>query len=713
MNRQQRRAAAKSDKSKPPGTARLFLSAVQHHQAGRLAEAESAYRRILVTQPDHADAAFNLGVALRQRGDADGAIVAYRLALTVTPDYPEAHYNLGNALMAQGSIGEAIAAYLQARRLKVDHAGAAANLAIAYSRLGIALLDQGNPDEATAAFRQAIGLTPHVAEGHYNLGNALKLQRLLSDAATAYRQAIAINPDFAEAHANLGNALLDLGLVDDALAAYAQALRLKPDSPELHYNLGNALKDKGKISDAATAYSEALRLKPDYASAHANLGIVLMGQGRLDEAVSAYRAAVTLKPDDAATFSNLLFSLNYDGARTSAELFAAHREWDERYGRSVLRPQAYANDRAPARRLKVGYVSPDFRAHSVAYFLEPLFANRNREAIELFCYADVQRPDEITARLRGLADRWLSTVDLPDDALAARIGADGIDILVDLAGHTAHNRLGLFARKPAPVQATWLGYANTTGLSAMDYRIVDAVTDPPESQSFASETLLRLPGGFLCYGGPSGGLDVSAPPCLANGFVTFGSFNNPAKVSQATFDVWARLLTQMPDARLLLKGRGLTDETACASFKAQFGERGIAPARIDLVGWLPSSSAHLSLYDHIDIALDAFPYNGTTTTCEALWMGVPVVTLAGDRHAARVGASLLTQAGLMEWIAVSADAYVDIALTLAGDRPNLADLRQSLRARIAASSLCNGKDFALRMEAALRTMWHRWCEAHH
>jgi predicted O-linked N-acetylglucosamine transferase (SPINDLY family) len=332
--------------------------------------------------------------------------------------------------------------------------------------------------------------------------------------------------------------------------------------------------------------------------------------------------------------------------------------------------------------------------------------------VEVFCYAGVIRPDAVTAHLRSLADHWLSTLGMADDALAERIRADGIDILVDLAGHTAHNRLRVFAHKPAPVQVTWLGYSNTTGLRAIDYRIVDDMTDPPgAADGFASETLLRLPGGFLCFGAPKDAPEPAAPPCLRTGAVTFGSFNNPAKVSAAAFDVWAQLLIRSPGARLLLKGKPFADEATCAWFLARFRERGIAAERVQLVAWLPSSTAHLGLYEKIDIALDPFPYNGTTTTCEALWMGVPVVTLRGDRHSARVGASLLNQVGFADWIADSVDGYVEIALALAANPAKLQTVRRSLRRRMNESSLCDGSGFARRMENAYRTIWRRWCEA--
>ena len=621
------------------------------------------------------------------------------------PDLAEAHSNLGNVLKDQGKRDEAIAAYRQA-------IGIEPNLAEAHSNLGNALKDQGKVDEAIAAYRQAIGIKPDLAEAHCNLGVALEKQSKFDEAVAAYRQAIGFNPDYAEAHSNLGNALKDQGKLDEAVAAYRQAIGIKPDFAEAHYNLGNALKDQGKLDEAVAAYRQAIGIKPDYAEAHSNLGNVLKDQGKLDEAVAAYRQAICIKPDLAEAHSNLLFSLSYHDKSTADHLFAEHREWDERHGRQVSRPTAYANDRSVGRRLKIGYVSPDFRTHSVAYFVEPLLKGHDRQAVEVFCYAEVKRPDKVTAHLQGLADHWLVTVGLSDEELAERIRADGIDILVDLAGHTANNRLLVFARKPAPVQVTWLGYPNTTGLEAIDYRLVDAVTDPVgEADAWASETLVRLEGGFLCYSALKDAPEPTVPPCLKTGTVTFGSFNNPAKVSAATLDAWATLLSRLPQARLLLKGAPFADAATRALFLARLGERGVAAERVELVAWLPGTAAHLALYHRVDIALDPFPYNGTTTTCEALWMGVPVVTLRGDRHAGRVGASLLSQIGLTDLIANSVEEYVEIALALAGNPGRLDNLRRALRPLMVASPLCDGRVFARKMEAAFRTMWQHWCDA--
>jgi protein O-GlcNAc transferase len=533
----------------------------------------------------------------------------------------------------------------------------------------------------------------------------------LAQAEACYRRVLATQPEQPDALHLLGLLAQQVGRYDQAVELIGHAIK-RIGHPVYFSNLGVVLNDQGKLEEAIAAYRQAISIKPDFAEAYSNLGNSLNDQGKVDEAIAAYRQAISIRPDFPEAHSNLLFCLNDDDKLTNNDLFAAHREWDERYGRQAPRPTAHANEREAGRRLRIGYVSPDFRSHSVAYFVEPLLKNHDRQTVEVFCYADIMQPDAVTAHLQGLADHWQMTTGLSEDQLAERIRMDGIDILVDLAGHTAKNRLRVFARKPAPVQVTWLGYSNTTGLGAIDYRLVDAVTDPVgKADAWASETLVRLEGGFLCYGGLKDGLEPVAPPCLTTGAVTFGSFKQPGpKVSPATLDAWAKLLTRLPQGRLLLKGRSFADAATRTLFLARLNERSVTADRVRLVAGLPDATAHQAVYHRVDIALDPFPNNGTTTTCEALWMGVPVVTLRGDRHAGRVGASLLTQLNLTDLIADSVDEYVEIALGLAASPGRLAQMRRSLRAHLAASTLCDGTAFARKVETAFRKMWYRWCE---
>ena len=647
---------------------KLLNTALSLQRAGQNSEAARLYHKILRIVPRHVESLHLLAVIVFQEGRLDAAAELAARALEFRPEFPEALVNLGIVRRAQGRQAEALACFEQALRLRPAY-----------------------PDALNS-----LGLTLHV------LGR-------VGEAVERYRQALALRPDYPDALNNLGNAEAALGDLDAAAACFRQALRARPGFTDALINLGNALKESGRAGEAAARYREALAIEPDSAMALGNLANLFKDQGRIEEAVALYRRALELRPEGRDVLSNLLYALNNADTLSARALFDQHArlgaELDARAGGG---PAAEPVDRDPERRLRIGYVSPDFRDHSVSWFLLPLLAAHDRAAVEIFCYAEVMVPDVMTARLRGLADHWLSSVGLSDDALAARIRADGVDILVDLAGHTAHNRLAVFARRPAPVQISWLGYPNTTGLKSIGYRLVDAVSDPEgEADVLATETLVRLEGGFLCYGPPEDAPEPPPPPCLASGIVTFGSFNNPAKLSESTVECWSALLLRLPAARLLLKGQAFADSDTAELVRRRFARHGVAAGRIELVARIADAAGHLGAYGRIDIGLDPFPYNGTTTTCEALWMGVPVVTLLGDRHAARVGASLLGGLGLGELIARDRAEYLEIAAALAGAPGRLAELRAGLRPRLAASRLCDAPAFARTFEAACRRLWRR------
>ena len=464
----------------------------------------------------------------------------------------------------------------------------------------------------------------------------------------------------------------------------------------------------GHLGEAITACEAAVRLKPGYADAHSNLGIALANQGRLADATAAFQRALTLDPEQGESFFNLLYLGNYDPDMSPAALAELHRAFGRR--RESVAPLRHDNDRDPGRKLRVGYVSPDFRQHSVAYFAEPLLAAHDPAAVEVTCYAAVKKRDEVTERLQSRAGAWRNILGMTDAAAADCIRADRIDILIDLAGNTAGNRLGIFARKPAPVQATYIGYPNTTGLTRVDYRLTDAQADPPaEDDGLYTEQLYRLPRCFLAYRPPPEAPPVAARPSLTAGRVTFGSFNALTKINARTVATWAAILHALPNARLILKNASLVDPATQARYRELFASHGIAAARVELVAYVPDKRGHLGLYHRIDIALDTFPYNGTTTTCEALWMGVPVVTWRGDRHAGRVGASLLAAVGLDELVAPSVEGYVALAQELAGQPERLAAMSGALRGRLAASPLLDAAGLARAVEAAYREMWRRWC----
>ncbi len=650
----------------------LWSQALGDYRAGRQAEAAAGFEAILARAPDHAPSWHLLGLIQFARGAHDDAV---------------------------RSIGKAVAAE--------------PGLAQAWNDLAVILQRRGRNEEAVAHYRRAIALAPDRSIWHFNLGSALQAQGKFDPAIAAYRQALALKPDDPATLNNLANALMDQGKSGAAAQCYRRAVTLDPDYAEAFSNLGNALMRIARYDQGFDAFRRALELKPDYAGGYVNLANAELGFGRLDRSIELFRKALVLKPDYPEVESNVLLTLNYLARSTPEAIYRAHRAWAEAHA-----PQPdqhpFANAPEPERRLRVGYVSADFYHHSVAYFLEPLLAAHDRRAVEIFCYADVKQPDATTARLEALADRWCSTLGMSDADLARRIRDDGIDLLVDLAGHTGLNRIRVFALKPAPVALTWCGYPNTTGLAAIDYRITDPRADPEgEADRLHAERLVRLPTSFLCYRPAETAPEVAPPPVRATGHITFGSFNNLAKVQPETARVWARILEAVPGARLVLKAGLLWDDQALerlmGHFLAHFSAAGIPRERIEFLGRTSDAEEHLALYRRIDIALDPFPYNGTATTCEALWMGVPVITLTGDRHAGRVGTSLLTTLGLPDLIAASVDDYVARAASLARDLDRLAGLRATLRDRMRTSYLCDGAHFAREMEAAYRSMWRRWC----
>jgi predicted O-linked N-acetylglucosamine transferase (SPINDLY family) len=671
MNRRERRKRAKGTKAKGaaaaprPDPGRLFNMAVDDLNAGRLGEAEAALRALAKGWPTFAEALDLLGVVFARTNRPLDAEAAMRHAVALKPEVAGFHNNLGNVLSSKGERAEAVECYERALALRPDDPQTLNNL-------GSALCGLARPEEAAAAY-----------------GRALK-----------------VRPDYPEALSNYGNVLIDLGRIAEAVRCNERALTLKPDYAVAHNNLGNGLRRLGRHEDAARSYERAIALDPSYADALCNLAETLKEQGLAGDALSHYRRAVAADPGHAGIHGNLLLALNSVEGLSREEVFAEHARWGERFsGRAP--PAPHRNSREPERRLRVGYVSPDSRKHSVAYFIEPAIAARDPAAIEVFCYANVGQPDATTARLRAAADGWRDIRGLRDADAARLIREDQIDILVDLAGHTMDGRLPLFALKPAPVQATYLGYPNTAGLKAVDWRLTDAVADPEGAERFHVERLARLPG-FLCYRPPADAPEPVPPPCQGNGFVTFGSCNNLAKLAPGVVALWAEILRRAPTARLFLKAKALADPGTRARVAQTFAAQGVDPARLAMAGWIVQGN-HLAAYEGIDVALDTFPYNGTTTTCEALWMGVPVVTLMGDRHASRVGASLLGRLGLGDLVAATRAAYVERALALALDASELARRRAGLRALVARSPLCDAALLARSLEAVYRAMWRAWC----
>jgi len=599
----------------------------------------------------------------------------------------------------EGRLADAEALYRKILAAQPNHADA-------LHLLGVIAHQAGRPDIAIELIRQAIALCPDNPFAQSNFGEACRAAGRLDDAVAAYRRALELKPDYPEACYNLGIVFRERGQLEEAAASYRRALELKPDYPEAHNNLGTVLTDQGALDKAIAAYRRALELRPHYPEARNNLGTALKDQGQLDEAIAAYRRALQINPAEASTQSNLVFALHLHPDQDQRAIFEEHQRWNRQFGDPPGHSASpCANVRDPERPLRIGYVSPDFRDHAVGHFVLPLFENHDREQFEILCYSGVAKGDATTGRLRALTMRWRDAIALPDARLAEVIREDRVDILVDLAMHTAGNRLPMFARRPAPVQAAWLGYPGSTGLTAIGYRLTDGLLEPPgDEAAWSSEERVRLPDCWCCYRPAGDSPKFNALPALSAGGMTFGCLNNFAKINADALALWARVLAGIKGSRLVMRcPEGMARERVRAFFAA----RGIAPERLELVGYM-SRWDYLSLYQQIDLGLDPFPYNGTTTTCEALWMGVPVLTLPGATPAARAGLSLLSVVGLSELAADSEEDYLRIAMELAGDLPRLADLRTTLRARMLASPLMDAPRFARNVEAAYRSMWQAW-----
>ena len=553
---------------------------------------------------------------------------------------------------------------------------------------------------------------PTPTELLYRSGHALRAARRLEEAISAYEQVVKQQPDFADAWLCLGIALQGAHRLDDAIAAYSRAATFPSRRSQALCNLGVVLCDTGRLEEAISVCHEAIALQPCLALAHNNLGNAMFAQGDVDAAIAAFRHALEIDPNFVTAHDQLLAAMQYSSDSDPQTNFEEHARWNSRHALPLAREiLPHGNDRTSGRRLHIGYVSAELREHSITYFLENLLSLHDPQQVEVFCYADVMSSDAVTRRIQQAVHQWRDITGTADSDAAELIRRDQIDILVDLGGHMASNRLLVFARKPAPIQVAYLNYTDTTGLSAMDYRFTDALADPPGSERFHSEQLMRLPRTFLCYRPPADAPPVGPLPAAAAGHVTFGSFNNLSKMTPSLVQDWARILAQVPASRLVLKNRALADAGACRPMVGLFAASGIHPDRLELLSRKRSTREHLESYGRIDIALDTFPFNGATTTCEALWMGVPVITQAGKTPASRMGASVLTNAGLPHLIAADSQSYVRIAVDLAADLPRLAEFRTAQRQRMRDSPLMDAEQFARDVEAAYRQMWQKWCGA--
>lgn len=641
----------------------VLATAMRRHRVGDLDTAEAIYRQVLEHDPAQANALHLLGVVAHQRGRQQEANRLISRAIELNPHAAEYYNNLGKVQKAMG-----------------------------------------NSQGAMVSYKTALSINPDFANALSNLGNSLREVGQLESAVAYCNRALQVNPNLVAAYLNLGNALADLHQVEEAVAAYKSGLALQPGNARILCSMGIVLADSGRIAEARNYIERALQSEPNFADAQNNRGVVLKEECRFEEALECYRKAQALDPGNVAYGSNQLYCLNYHPDASPETIFAAYCDWNARYAADLLVDAMHANTRDPERRLRIGYVSPDFRRHAARSFIEPVLAHHDPTQVEIFVYAEVAHPDEVTEAMRSLVEHWCFTNGMSDEVLDARIRSDGIDILVDLAGHTRGNRLLVFARKPAPVQVSWLGYACTTGLDAIDYFLGDATLVPSGSERLFSEKVVRLPV-CLSYRPPSGLADPGPSPATRNGYVTFGSLSRSVRINPKVVAAWAEILRRVPASRLVINSHSFICDELRLRYAKQFADLGIGAERLEF-GY---DSPPWGVLRGIDIGLDCFPHNSGTTLFESLYMGVPIVTLKDRPPVGRVGAAILTGLGRGEWIAATVEEYIGAAVRLANEPTELAAIRAGLREEMCASSLMDENGFVGSLESAYRRMWQRWC----
>lgn len=670
---------------------------------GRLSDAEVQVRALLDTDPQHAAAWKTLAAVLLAQGK--DALEAAQKAVARLPQDAQAANNLGRAFHDRRMYNEATTAYRHALRLQPQ-------LLQALLNLGAVLRETGDLAGAETQLLAATRLHPSSPEAFNDLGVTLTAAGKLDAAYQSLQRALTLAPQHVMAMTNLGEALIKGRRHDLAASVFDRALAIQPDLAHAHLGRANALRELGLLEEAEASYRQALTLQPHNPLAEMGLGVCMVEKGRAEEALVHYQAAQTLERNDLATLPNMMFARQYLADPKPLEWIHEARAFGAAAGAHAQAFQQWQVTPDPLRPLRIGLVSGDFCFHPVGHFLESVLseiASHYGSSLHLVAYYNHHKEDELTARLKPLCAQWHAVADWTDAQLAHQIHQDGVDILIDLAGHTTHNRVRVFAWRPAPVQLSWLGYFATTGIAEMDYLLADPHTVPPEHEAHFTETIWRLPNTRMCFTPPREVVAVSALPALASGHITFGCFNHLGKINDTVIATWSRILHRVPGSRLFLKTKQLAGEAARNRVTHALAAHGISSDRLLLEGGSPRQQ-YLETYHHIDMALDPFPYTGGTTTVESLWMGVPVLTLAGPNLISRQGLGLLRNAGLPQWVASDADDYVERAVAFASDLPALSALRGQLREQVLASPLFDARAFARHFEQAMRGMWTRWCE---
>jgi len=683
----------------------LIQNALGLQKSGQLQEAEVLYRKILVKEPKNPGVLHLLGLIKYQSRNYPEAIDLIRKAIQVNQQESQFHANLGKVLRDAGQTMAAEESLRTAILLNPKQADA-------HAILGALLMDAGDPEQAVKHYEISLSIAPKAYNTRLQLAFVLYHLSRFGEAINHIQIALQSNTDDHRPHALLGDIYAAHSQHAKAIAHYEDAIKLGRRVAPTFVGLGKAYEGLGQYGKAEEAYQQAMNILGDKPSdLGLSMGNLKIAQHLFDEGIAAYESVIEKFPERGhLAYGNLLLALHYKDQPEPDLIYKRSIKWAEQFARSLAKhTPPHDNTRDRNRQLRIGYVSADFRLHSVGYFMQGILPAHTNN-VDVYLYSNTQGIDPLTRWFSELPHHWRPIFHKSDAEVANLIRQDKIDILIDLGGHTGDNRLLVFAQKPAPIQVTWLGYCNTTGLSTMDYLLSDGIAIPEKTIQKFSETIYRLPGSYLCYQAPDYAGEVSPPPFLNNKYITFGSFNNLSKVNETIIGWWCEILQKVPNARLVLKTRQLKEEDVQNKIIAQFNRGGISTDRIEILGDFVSNKEHFSLYGKIDIALDTYPYNGVTTTCDALWMGVPVITLAGDQFISRNSASILSSLELTEMIASNPEEYVDIAVRLAGQPEKLEHLRTSTRARFGKSALGNPGIFVENLESAFRAMWSKWCD---
>ncbi|MCA9185759.1 MAG: tetratricopeptide repeat protein [Planctomycetales bacterium] len=682
-------------------TGLLINTAVEKHRSGDYDAAARLYHQALLDDPSQPDTWNLAGVLAMQVGRTQDAVNYLTHAVQLRQGVPDYYLNLASALVE--SRREQEAEKMARKCLKLSPRNKTA-----WNVLGLALLGQGRLMEADRALRKATGIDRNFADAWANRCRVHLQAGRIVEAELAAKRALEINPEHFNAVNNLGACYRLQNRLAEACMAFRQVLELRPTCTSGWINLGNSLRMMGKSNDASVAFQRAVDIDPKHALAWACLGVTRQDVGQFDEAVRCLAHALKLNPQDRVIGSSVLFALNLSSQISRQQLFSQHVAWGQRHRVATANQISFTQPPDRDRRLRIGYVSPDLRQHPLVCFLEPMLTHHDRQQFEIYAYAELTHSDRVTERLQSLTDGWHNTYGRSSCEASSLVRDNEIDILIDLAGHTANNRLDIFAERAAPIQVTMIGYLNTTGMEEMDYCVSDAIRDPEEDDEFYMERIVRLPGGGVCWQPPDAAPDVNEAPLLQNGTVTFGSTHRPEKITRETASLWAQVLHRIPDSRLLVFHNQFSkDDTLQSQLADRLAAGGVDLKRVSF-GW-DDSGEYLPAYLAMGVLLEAIPWSSGTTAFDAMWMGVPIPTLYGDRPMTRATASVLHRLGLPHLIAKSADEYIEILVGLSRDPVTLGALRAGLRDRV-RQNLCDAAAFVREFESALRSMWHVWCD---